>query len=91
MVKGVKNKPLSKHESIAVYAISANSKDLVGELMVHKNSQTYKVDLILVPTKTSTGINKKALESIEWYLKYKAFNQALIRAEIKNYRTIRLE
>ena len=83
LVKGVKNKPLSKHESIAVYAISANSKDLVGELMVHKNSQTYKVDLILVPTKTSTGINKKALESIEWYLKYKAFNQALIRAEIK--------
>lgn len=83
LVKGVKNQLLSKHESIAVYAISANSKDLVGELMVHKNNQTYKADLVLVPTKTSTGINKKSLESIEWYLKYKSFNQALIRAEIK--------
>lgn len=83
LVKGVKNQLLSKHESISVYAISANSKDLVGELMVHKNSQTYKADLVLVPTKTFTGINKKALESIEWYLKYKSFNQALIRAEIK--------
>lgn len=82
LIKG-KDKPLSKHESIAVYAISPKSEDLVGELMVHKNNQTYKADLILVPTKTSTGINKKALESIEWYLKYNSFNQALIRAEIK--------
>lgn len=83
LVKGVKNKLLSKHESIAVYAISAKSKDLVGELMVHKNDQTYKADLVLVPVKTSTGINKNSLESIEWYLKYQSFNQALIRAEIK--------
>ncbi|PYE40258.1 hypothetical protein [Psychrobacter fozii] len=84
LVKGVRNKkPLSRHESIAVYAISANDKDLVGELMVHKNDQTYKADLVLVPVKTSTGINKKSLESIESYLKYNSFNQALIRAEIK--------
>ena len=83
LVKGVKNKLLSKHESIAVYAISAKSKDLVGELMVHKNDQTYKADLVLVPTKITTGISQDALRDIEWYLKYKSFNQALIRAEIK--------
>lgn len=81
LIKGVKNQLLTKHESIAVYAISNKCKALVGELMVHKNNVTYKADLVFVDVTSSSRSTVNSASDIEYYLKFKSFNQALIRAE----------
>ena len=81
LIKGVKNQLLTKHESIAVYAVSSNCRALVGELMVHKNSVTYKADLVFVDVISSKGSTVDAPTGVEDYLKRWSFNQALIRAE----------
>lgn len=81
LIKGVKNQLLTRHESIAVYAVSNKCRALVGELMVHKNNVTYKADLVFVDVISSKGSTVNAPTGVEDYLKRWSFNQALIRAE----------
>ena len=78
LIKGVKNQLLTRHESIAVYAVSNKCRALVGELMVHKNNVTYKADLVFVDVISSKGSTVNAPTGVEDYLKRWSFNQALI-------------
>lgn len=72
---------LSKHEEINVYASrGSGSKELVGKLMVYKNNNIPLLELTFVNVITNNlPINKPS--HYEYHLKYKSFNQALVRAE----------
>lgn len=78
LIKGVKNKLLNKHEYITVTATKNGNSHDVGVLMVHKNSVTYKAELVFVDVTASSGSQVSPADNVEWYLKYMGFNQALI-------------
>lgn len=81
LIKGVKNKVLTKHQHITVYATKNGNQHEVGVLMVHKNSTTYKAELVFVDVTSYRDSRVAAASDVEYQLKMFGLNQALIRAE----------
>lgn len=81
LIKGVKNQVLTQHENISVYANKNGNKHLVGKLMIHKNDVAYRAELVFINVLSTKNSIITTASDIEWYLKFMAFNQALIRAE----------
>ncbi|ATZ65133.1 hypothetical protein [Acinetobacter bereziniae] len=78
---------LNDHEEIKVFAKKGSVKVEVGKLMLYKNSIVKHADIILIPVVTEYRGGKPVLpdrvDAYEYLIKRIAFNQALIRAEIK--------
>lgn len=78
---------LEKHEQIRVYAKRNEKKIEIGKLMVYRNDKIKHADLVIIPliTEYQNGqpVKPNRLDDYEFQIKKIAFNQALIRAEIK--------
>lgn len=84
IIKLKPNTVLTKHACINIHVDVKGQKILVGMLMVHKNNITYKSELVLVKVRSNANspIFPSPSGDVEYYLKRRFFNQALIRAEV---------
>ena len=78
-----KVQPLKNHKDIKVFAKLKGETNEVGKLMVYKNDVIPKAELVVVNVITNNNNKAKLYEGYQFLLKRQAFNQALIRAEVK--------
>ncbi|WP_228270537.1 M66 family metalloprotease, partial [Acinetobacter guillouiae] len=71
---------LNQHEEINVFAIKKGVREKVGKLMLYKNNDIPKLELNFIDVISDNNSLVKP-SSYEYYLKFKSYNQALIRAE----------
>ena len=78
-----KDQPLKRHKDIKVFAKLKGESKEIGKLMVYKNDVIPKAELVVVNVITNNNNKAKLYEGYQFLLKRQAFNQALIRAEVK--------
>ena len=78
-----KDQPLKRHKDIKVFAKLKGESKEIGKLMVYKNDVIPKAELVVVNVITDNNHKAKLYEGYQFSLKHQAFNQALIRAEVK--------
>ena len=78
-----KDQPLKRHKDIKVFAKLKGESKEIGKLMVYKNDVIPKAELVVVNVITDNNHKAKLYEGYQFLLKHQAFNQALIRAEVK--------
>ena len=71
---------LNQHEEINVFAVKNGVREKVGKLMLYKNNDIPKLELNFIDVISDNNSLVKP-SSYEYYLKFKSYNQALIRAE----------
>lgn len=76
---------INKHTEIKVFAVGKDKTEQVGQLMAYANNVIPKAEIVLVKVviNNESVDLRKSMNDHEYILKYKSFNQALIRAEIK--------
>ena len=70
------------HTEIKVFARLYSQKKEVGKLMVYQNNVIPKVNIVVVNVVTD-GTPAQLSATYQWALKRRAFNQALMRAEVE--------
>ncbi|MGS2738386.1 hypothetical protein [Sinomicrobium sp. M5D2P17] len=76
-----KDKPLTRHTEIKVFAQLKNQKEQVGKLMVYKNDMIPKAKIVVVNVITG-NIQASLRNDYQFLFKKQSFNQALVRAEV---------
>ncbi|MCU4476823.1 M66 family metalloprotease, partial [Acinetobacter bereziniae] len=71
---------LNQHEEINVFAVKNGVREKVGKLMLYKNNDILKLELNFIDV-ISDNYSIDKPNDYEYYLKFKSYNQALIRAE----------
>ncbi|MFW1942301.1 hypothetical protein ACG93R_02105 [Acinetobacter guillouiae] len=74
---------LQNHEEILVYAKKNGNEKIVGQLMIYHNSVIPTMNIQMIHLKTK-GIPFKPLDDYKDFLKYRAFNQALIHVDFND-------
>ena len=78
---------LKQHGKIKVFAKRGPTKIEVGRLMVYKNNQIGKANIVVVNVITDYDNNKKVIPrscpTLDSLFNYQSFNQAMIKVELK--------